>query len=304
MKRPSTSRLMIFAVAMLCTTQTATANLSVDYAIHANLTYLTADGVDLKLDVYAPNVSTDARPTVIFYHGGGWVAGNKERSSKHLLPYLEQGYVGVNVAYRLGGVALAPAAVEDARCAYWWVVRNAEQFHIDPNRIVLTGRSAGGHLALITGMLTADAGLDRRCPQRTGGDAPDRSSAGLPESNVAAIVNWAGITDVNDLISGPNQTAYAIRWLGAQTDREAIARRVSPLTYVRQALPPILTIHGDRDLVVPYTHGVRLHEALLASGATTMLHTIEGKEHFNFAPEEVKQANAVIFDFLQRHVGK
>ena len=167
------------------------------YEVVPNTTYLTADGVELELDVYARRGRGDtAVPTVVFFHGGGWVGGSKEGSALSVLPYLERGWAAVNVQYRLGGTALAPAAVEDTRCALHWVVRNADRYGFDPNRIVLTGVSAGGHLSLITGMLTGDAGFDRRCPVRKGGDGPDRALASSPDIKVAAIVNWAGITDV------------------------------------------------------------------------------------------------------------
>jgi acetyl esterase/lipase len=71
-----------------------------------------------------------------------------------------------------------------------------------------------------------------------------------------------GITDVSDVLDDPDMKDYAVAWLGKQPGRDEIARRVSPLTYVRPGLPPILTIHGSADLTVPYSHAVRLHEAL------------------------------------------
>ena len=69
---------------------------------------------------------------------------------------------------------------------------------------------------------------------------------------VAAIVNWYGISDVTDLLQGPNLKNYAVMWMGSQPDQVAIAKRVSPLTYVRAGLPSIISIHGDQDAVVPY----------------------------------------------------
>ena len=82
----------------------------------------------------------------------------------NILPYLALGMAVVNVEYRLGGATPAPAAVEDCRCALRWIVRNADRYKFDANRIVVTGMSAGGHLSLMTGMLPASAGFDRPCP--------------------------------------------------------------------------------------------------------------------------------------------
>src|SRR5688572_25403190 len=78
--------------------------------------YLTAGGHELKLDVYPSNATLPA-PTLIYIHGGGWMAGNKNLSVLNVMPYLAMGWTVVNVEYRQGGSALAPAAVEDCRCA-------------------------------------------------------------------------------------------------------------------------------------------------------------------------------------------
>ncbi len=272
------------------------------YSVIPDVTYLTADGVDLKLDIYKRKAKGKV-PTVIFIHGGGWVGGDKDAHNLSILPYLSKGYAAVNVEYRLGGTALAPAAVEDTRCAVWWVKRNAEKYGFDPDRIILTGNSAGGHLSLITGMLPASEGLDGRCPQRPGGPMPTRATASLPHLEVAAIINWSGITDVNDLISGDNMRTYSLKWMGAMTDREAIAKRVSPLSYIREGLPPILTLHGDRDVVVPYDHAVRLHKALDEKGQPNQLHTIKGREHFSdYTPQDMQQAFKVIDAFLAKYI--
>jgi acetyl esterase/lipase len=281
-------------------------DISAMYAVVPNVTYLKADGVELKLDVYTQRESlrkpAQGLPTIVYFHGGGWVVGRKESSSLQLLPYLEKGWAAVNVQYRLGDTALAPAAVEDARCAVWWVKRNADRYGFDPAKIVLTGRSSGGHLALIAGMLTTDANLDERCPDKYFGGVIDAADRPRPELEVAAIINWAGITDVNDLIAGPNRVSYAVSWFGALTGREALAKRVSPLTYVRSGLPPVLTIHGDQDQVVPYDHALRLRAALNAQGVPNQLHTIAGKAHFDFNLAEVREANAVIDAFLEKHL--
>ncbi|CDM64870.1 alpha/beta hydrolase [Pyrinomonas methylaliphatogenes] len=258
------------------------------YMVEANITYITANNYEAKLDVYRPRDLTQPNPVVIFIHGGGWVAGTKEGSALELLPYLMMGFSVVNVEYRLARVSLAPAAVEDCRCALQWVIRNAERYKFDTNKIVVTGMSAGGHLALMTGMLPAAAGLDRQC-------------SGTTDMKVAAIINWYGITDVNDLLDGPNMKGYAVVWLGSQINRDEIARRVSPLTYVRAGLPPILTIHGDADPTVPYDHAVRLHQALDRAGVPNQLLTIPGGKHGGFNAAETQRIYATIRDFLARY---
>src|SRR5262245_7353315 len=124
-----------------------------DYDIFPNVTYAKASNLELKLDLYLPKDRTRPHATLILFHGGGWVAGQKERNVLRRWPYLELGWADVNDEDRIGHEAPAPAAVEDARCALRWINYHAREYSLDPARFVLTGTSAGGHLALITGML-------------------------------------------------------------------------------------------------------------------------------------------------------
>ena len=264
------------------------ARLETEYRVVPNITYLTLSNYEAKLDLYVTRTPDKPLPTLIWIHGGGWTGGVKE-TSMGIPAYLAMGMNVVNVEYRLARTALAPAAVEDCRCALRWVIQNAKQYGIDVNRLVVAGGSAGGHLALTTGMLPASAGLDRQCP------GPDNLK-------VAAIVNWFGIADVNELLDGPNMKPYAVAWLGNLRDRDQIAKRVSPINYVRPGLSPILTIHGDLDPTVPYSQSVRLHKALADAGVPNELMTMAGGKHGYecCTPTQRAQGYAKIREFLVR----
>jgi acetyl esterase/lipase len=201
---------------------------------------------------------------------------------------MEMGWNVVNVEYRLAKVSLAPAAVEDCLCALRWVMRNAKQYNFDTSKLVVSGSSAGGHLALTTAMIPASEGLDRECP-------------GNEELKVAAVVDWFGITDVADLLDGQNRKTYAVQWMGSMPNRVEIAKRVSPLTYVRAGLPPIISIQGDQDPTVPYAHSVRLQDALKKVGVDGELVTIPGGKHGGFTRVENQRAHAAIKAFLAKH---
>jgi acetyl esterase/lipase len=213
--------------------------------------------------------------------------GSKEASSLTFLPFLNMGWNVVNVEYRLAKISLAPAAVQDSFCALRWVYRNGKEYNVDTSRLVLMGNSAGGHLALTTGMIPASASLDSLCP-------------GTEELKVAAIINWYGITDVNELLAGPNVRNFAVGWLGGMSNREEIAKRVSPLTYVRAGLPPIISIQGDADPTVPYSQNVRLHQALDKAGIRNAFVTIPGGKHGGFSDTEMAKAYAEIRGFLDK----
>lgn len=269
-----------------------------DYDVLPNVTYGKASNVELKLDLYLPKNRAVPNTTLILFHGGGWVQGQKERNVLFLLPYLEQGWSAVNVEYRLGPQAPAPAAVEDCRCALRWLTEHARDYSLDPSKFVLTGASAGGHLALITGMLPANTAFDRQCPT----NEKDRwNSANVSELKVAAIINWYGMSDLTDLVAGPNTRNYALEWLGSLSDPEQLAKQITPLNYVRAGLPPIISIHGENDDIVPYSHSVRLHAALDKVSVPNRLVTINGRKHAGFNREELLSSYAAIREFLRKH---
>ena len=261
------------------------------YWMQPDVVYGSANNTPLKLDIWYPRDNPKPTPTLVFIHGGGWIFGSKEGAVYQLLPYLERGWRVVNVEYRMAGNSLAPGSVEDTRCALRWVYRNAKQWNFDTSKIVLTGHSAGGHLSLITGMLPDGTALDNRCyADAKYGDVPMK---------VAAIVNWYGISDVNDLIQGPNLKNYAVMWMGSMPNAAEVAKSVSPLTYVRAGLPPIITIHGDKDDVVPYAHATRLHDALAKTSNVNKLITVKGGGHGMFAQADYVTAFDEIWQFLK-----
>jgi acetyl esterase/lipase len=278
----------VLAQSQLSPAATWAARFPTQYQMTPNVTYLVANQYEAKLDIYRRTDVSTPQPTLIWIHGGGWVNGVKESAIGDLMPWLEGGWNVVNVEYRLARVSQAPAAVEDCLCALRWIGANAKTYGIDPKRLVVSGGSAGGHLALTTGMINESAGLDRQCP-------------GAPLPKLAAIVNWYGITDVVDLLDGPNRKSYAVQWLGSRPDREEVARRVSPLSHIRPDLPPILTIHGDADPTVPYTHATRLHAALAKAGVSNQLFTVPGGKHGRFTADERVRVFGAIRDFLKRN---
>jgi acetyl esterase/lipase len=217
------------------------------------------------------------------------------------LPFLQLGWVVVNVDYRPATVSLAPGAVEDCLHALRWVSVNAAEYDIDTHQLVLAGLSAGGHLALTTGMLPRSRDM--------------YESPGVSEESVAcptlqsfrlwtdticpiAIVSWCGITDVAELIEGPHVQGFAVAWVGDRPNRRAVAEEVSPIRYVRAGLPPIVTVHGDSDKDVPHGQAVRFHQLLSAAGVRNKLITAHGAGH-NLDAQALAKSYPRVFDFLR-----
>jgi acetyl esterase/lipase len=278
------------------------------YRMIPGLTYAVANNYECKLDLWLPDWPGEPVPTLIYLHGGGWVSGEREQFALLFLPFIEMGFAVANVQYRMAHVSTAPSAVQDCRAALRWVIYNAEKYGFDADRIVVFGHSAGGHLALLTGMLQASAGFDWEIPGSSDQERQEMiwrfyaaKEAGNEELDVAAIIEWSGVTDVNDLMDGPNRKGYALAWLGTVPHVEELARQVSPITYVRPGLPPILLVHGDADPVVPYSHAVRLHEALDRVGASNVLVTVPGGGHVRFKREEIARVYALIREALERN---
>ena len=222
------------------------------------------------------------RPTLIFFHGGGWV--ERYRGTEiWTIPFLEQGWNVVSATYRIGP-GTAPAAVDDAACVLKWVVDNAEAHNFDLERVVVSGASSGGQLALASTMLSL--GAEHPC---AAGDA-------LP---VAAIVNWYGVTDIAAITE---TTPEGVEWIGDPDEVESISEAYSPLALASAGTPPVITLHGTNDTVVPFDQAVALHERLDALGVRNTLVPLEGGNHTGFTDAQHAAAFAAIGAFLDEVV--
>jgi acetyl esterase/lipase len=251
-----------------------------------NVVYTKVGEWEGKMDLYLPK-SDKPTPVAINIHGGGWNKGVKE-SQTGFSTFFKNGMAVANVEYRLSGQATAPAAVQDVRCALVYLVKNAKSLNIDLNKIVVMGSSAGGHLALMAGMLGNDHRFDGACK-------------GVEGIKVAAIIDKYGITDVWDWAYGPNKRSKsAVQWLGAKANDLAFAQSVSPLTYVGKQTPPVFIVHGDADPTVPYQQSVALQKKLEAAGVVHQFMTVPGGLHGKFDKDQNSEINREIISFLRK----
>jgi acetyl esterase/lipase len=260
-------------------------NYPVGFTAQLNVVYTKAMDWEGKMDLYLPPFTNKPTAIVINIHGGGWNHGVKE-SQSGFSTFFKAGFAVANIEYRLTGQATAPAAIEDTRCALIYLIKNAKALNIDVNKIVIMGGSAGGHLALMGGLLGNDHRFDTNCP-------------GVDHVKVAAIIDKYGITDVWDWGYGKNITSKsAINWLGNKAGNESFAKSVSPITYVTKSSPPIFIVHGDADPTVPYQQSVDLHKKLLEAGVKTEFITVPGGLHGKFDKEKNNEVNKAMLNFI------
>ena len=210
--------------------------------------YAEAGGTKLRLDVYRPAEEIpppegSRRPAVIQVHGGGWLSGSRFEQGIPLLNHLAAlGWTGFNIDYRLSPQATWPDHVVDVKRAIAWVRSNADELGVDPDRIAITGGSAGGHL-------TALAGLSENDPAFQPGFEDE-------DTTVLAAVPFYGVYDLTDSAGHyyPQLREWAFERIVIKrplAEARETYEQASPLHRVHAAAPPFMVIHGDRDTLVP-----------------------------------------------------
>jgi acetyl esterase/lipase len=224
--------------------------------------YARIGGHSLRLDVYraAAREQAGAAPAVIVIHGGSWNSGTKGEFSAMSRTLARDGAVVFDINYRLASPAQPfPAQIADVLCAIGWVKGNAATYGVDPQRIALLGRSAGGQLALLAAYAADDPRLSPSCA--------------VGDTSVRAVVSFYAPTDLAwgydhplrpDVIeSRPTLENY----IGGtpRTDPDAYAL-ASPTTHVQASSPPSLLIHGRLDRLVGVQHARFMAQALERAG--------------------------------------
>ena len=262
-----------------------------------NLTYGKGGDRALKLDLARPE-GDGPFPALVFIHGGGWQSGNRAEFRREIVEAAKRGYVAVTVSYRLTEADDQgktkhpfPAQVNDVKCAVRWLRANAARYRVAPDRIGATGSSAGGHLSLMLGLTDAAAKLEG-----SGGHA-DRSS------RVQAVVNYFGPTDMLELqrTSAGAKPIVASFLGGPPRQARNLYLASSPTTYASQDDPPVLSLHGADDRLVPPDQARLLAKKMKAAGASHTLVILDGQGH-GFRGEAAAKAKAAKYEFFDKHL--
>ncbi|MEP7312760.1 MAG: alpha/beta hydrolase fold domain-containing protein [Pseudomonadota bacterium] len=273
-----------------------------------DVTYQTLSGYrPLKLDLFLPPerfAAAAPRPWVMYIHGGGWVGGGPRRSAAYqdwprvLASLAAKGYVVASVSYRFAGEAPFPAAIQDVKAAIRWLKANASKYHLEPNRGMTWGQSAGGHLAALAAVSCGDTTL-----------AP----AGEQSDCVSGAVAWFGVYDFKQMnqATADGRSAVPMQFLGCGTAgcTDEQLRRPSPVNYVDAKDPPIFLMHGDQDQTVALSQSQQFEAALKAAGVPTRLVVVPGVGHSWIGPTlertqaASRQALVQSVDFIEATIG-
>lgn len=229
-------------------------------------------------DVYHPDPATANGAASILLHGGGWRFGDRAMMADAATELSRHGFIAVALEYRLLGQAAWPTPLDDTKTAVRWLRAEAGRFGLDPERITLTGFSAGAHLALLA------AGTAGR---EVSADAAYREQ---PE-RVAAVAAFFPPTRIG---------AGQARMLGIALEEAAAA---SPIEHVGAGFPPTLFLHGTGDTMVPHAASLEMFDALVAAGATADLRLYARLPHeFQQLPGMLAPTMADVAAFFGRHV--
>ncbi|HOX39572.1 MAG TPA: alpha/beta hydrolase [Candidatus Brocadiia bacterium] len=289
-KRIATFALMM---ALLFSTGVCRAQAEGGIIFEKDLVYGSPGGEDLYLDMARPETGDGPFPGIVCIHGGGWKAGNKAKYQGAIKEFARAGFVAVTVQYRLAPKAKFPAQIEDCKCAVRYLRCRAGELKMDPKRIGAMGESAGGHLSLLLGLMNPEDGLEGD------GGHPTHSS------KVQAVVNYygpadfkIGFTGLSILPGSRTIMTYALRdFLGTTDPKSPILERVSPVTYIDANDPPVLTMHGSADRLVPVAHARQLHAKLKKAGVDSRLVVVNGADH-GWGGEEAQRTSKMAMDFM------
>lgn len=255
--------------------------------------YSNPEGTHLQLNMARPKKGDGPFPAVLCIHGGGFRAGKRDSYDGLCVTLAERGYVAVTITYRLAPQHKFPAAVHDSKAAVRWLRANAAKYHINPDRIGVTGGSAGGHLAQFLGV-TANV------PQFEG----NGGNADQP-SHVACVVNVYGPSDFTKSY-GKSVDAHEVLplWFGGNLETHRnLHIQGSPLYWVTPNAAPTLCIHGTEDKYVAHEQAVWIVDKMKAATVDAELLTLEGAGH-GFKGADAEKANAALLSYFDKQLKK
>ena len=283
-----------------------------DPRMEQNISFVTIPGTDRKLlcDIWQPPENIAASGLALIYlHGGAWYFLDKDLGTRPFFRHVcAQGHVIMDVAYRLAPETDLMGMVNDVKRAIAWMKENAGVYGIDPDRIVVGGGSAGGHLALMAAYTANDRQFT---PKELEGK----------DNSVRAVISFYGPCNLEVMYyhtnqhlttrptpgspkkNGPTQMpGWIIKKMGNEYHRLSMDKGFantnfaplmgghpdecpeaytlfSPITHVHSSCPPTLLIHGEHDVMAPVKTTYSLNTKLKENKVQTVMHILPQSDH-------------------------
>ena len=223
-------------------------------------------GRSLEADIFLPPLEEKNRPAVLFIHGGGWIEGDRSQLRGYGILLARLGFVCMCNSYRLSNESIWPAQIQDVNCAIRYLRANATDLGLDPDRIGVSGNSAGGHLSLMAAATNYDQIFE--------GEGGNNEVS----SEIKAVCAIYPPTTIRQLeMVNPLENAF-LMLMGKEAKKEDYDK-ASPLNYVTEDYPPCMLIHGSTDSVVRLKDSTKFYEKLIEFNRPASLHIFSEEEH-------------------------
>ena len=215
-----------------------------------------------RMDIYLPaNRSADSTKIIVLIHGGGWTSGNKSEFAAYIDSFKKRlpDYAIFNMNYRLfNGNNRFPTQENDVKAAMEFITSHADEYHVNTNKIVLLGASAGGHLALLQAYKYSNP-------------------------KIKAVIDFFGPTDLTAMYEHPWHplVTYALNMVTGTTPmaNAELYIQSSPVNFVTHTTPPTLILHGGKDQMVNVSQSRALKNKLEQAGVVHELVVYPGQQH-------------------------
>lgn len=287
-------------------------------------TFKTVDGVRIRADVYRHSDNV-RRPMIVWFHGGALIMGSRTAVPKQLQELAnEKQFVLVSLGYRLAPEAQLPEIIEDLRDGIAWVhEKGPDLFQADTSRFVVAGASAGGYLALMSGISKQHRPTAIVSYWGFGdieGDWTTKPNEAYRKGNlIDKEVAYSGVgaevlTSTNQQNGRGRSTFFLYlkqtgRWVKEVTGFDPVADRqkltpFSPIRNLSSEYPPTMFLHGSKDSDVPVGQSLAMAKALKELGVPHELIVIENGGHGLWGGDRklIEQAFQQSLDYISRHL--